>query len=50
MDSFTRKLISPHGSKLKDLVETAGFDDEQTARFLSDLWYKALFAEQTSSL
>lgn len=46
MDSFTRSLISPHGSRLKDMVETAGFDDEQIAGFLSDLWFKALFGEQ----
>lgn len=45
MDSFTRKLISLNGSRLKEMVSSAGLDDVGVAHFLSTLWYKALFGK-----
>lgn len=42
MDAFTSKIVSQPDSRLRELVDTAGYDDEKIAAFLSDIWYKVL--------
>jgi AcrR family transcriptional regulator len=43
MDSVTRKLISPTSSVFAETVYALGHDDESFARYLTRLWYVALF-------